>query len=81
MNLTVGQTRCINNNIGKNVEVELLSERKRLNILGGTIIMGSFRYVMHSAKKPRKSFINEEHAIHANIAAGYYMVDPINIIL
>lgn len=81
--LRVGEAEMTMLNLFKQVEVKMTSgDTVTMNILGGTrFIGGEFRYVCHTAKRPRKPYIHEDIALHANIQAGYYMVDPMNIIL
>ncbi len=79
-NLTVGNAKMVDINLGKKVNVELLSGPKELIIHGGTTIMGEFRYIMHTAKKPKRG-LEEDMVIHDFIARGYYLVDAARIIL
>lgn len=80
--LTHGETECAKMNINKYVNVNLISSGiKTLYILGATKYMGTFCYVMHTAKRPRKPYIHDDIAMHVNIRAGYYIVDPVRIIL
>jgi hypothetical protein len=85
-NLTNGQATNVEMNLGKRVSVRLLSgEVVELTIHGGINLMEAFKYVMHTAKRPRKEFYYLEGAdsvtMHSNIRAGYYFVDPLSIIL
>jgi hypothetical protein len=79
-NLNNGQRRSVENNLGKNVNVDLLGTTYSLNVHGGVIFAEEFRYVMHKAKRPRKPF-NSEASVHENIGYGYYFVNPMHIIL
>jgi|688.fasta_scaffold633323_1 hypothetical protein len=80
--LTNGQLNAVHNNLGKKVNVMLLSEVKPLIIHGGTLIMGDgFRYVMHADQNPQSPFNDHFDSIHANINDGYHMVNPMRIIL
>lgn len=86
LNLVNFQHEIVTRNFGKKVKVALLGgDVKELVIHGGVSFdqFGGFRYVMHTAKTPRKPFQEVEGCIihHANIHAGYYFVDPINIVL
>lgn len=86
MNLTCEQREMIELNTGKKVNVRLLSgDVKELIIHNGVHIMGAFRYVMHTAKRPRKEFYFLEgeytRIMHVNMDAGYYLVDPMRIVL
>lgn len=78
--MTLGQTQMIEINKGKQVNVRLLFGDAQLFIHTGDNAMGEFRYIMHKAKNPRKAFDTTEFAMHSNIRAGYYYVNPMNII-
>lgn len=80
--LTVGEAECAKINTGKKANVLLMGGKViELNVHGGTKVMwNSFRYVMHTAKRPRKEYIHDDRYIHENIARGYYTVDPMRIV-
>jgi hypothetical protein len=84
-NLTVGMEYCLNANKGKKVKVLLLSgEVKEFNIFDGVNYDNHFRYIMHTAKNPRKPFLKDSEfssTMHENIKRGYYYIEPMRIIL
>ena len=80
-NLNVAQSKMVELNKGKQVEVYLSTETINLYIHGGdNILDGEFRYIMHKAKNPRKIY-DGELSINENINRGYYFVQPFKIIL
>ena len=83
--LSNGQLEMLHMNLAKQVTVMLLGGRAaKLYIHGAQNYSGEFRYVMHPAKKPKYAFIQSEDTnmiLHENIANGYYLVNPMRIIL
>lgn len=79
--ITNGHVIMVDENKGKRVNVLLFGKIHPLNIIDGTLFNEVFRYVMHKAKNPRKTFIHDHQYIHENIKRGYFLIDPVNIIL
>lgn len=76
-----GEARMVELNKGKRVNVNLLSDEFELYIHGGDMFQGQFRYVMHKAKNPRSEYQKGHENVHANVNKGWFIVDPMRIIL
>ena len=68
-------------NKGKKVKVCLTLGEDELYIHGGDVMQGEFRYIMHKAKNPRSEYQPGHENIHLNVNKGWFIVDPIRIVL